>query len=172
MPNWCNNTLSLHHKDPAMIKRASEAFENDKFASEFCPIPEELQGTEASFLTDGDDALVEKYGYSNWYAFSVGEWGTKWDFGGDVQLLSENDLFVSFDTAWSPPIELMYKLEALGFEVQLSYFEPGMGFVGLYTTAEGDEFYDELAEAPDDMREYWNIDDMLADMEEEEDGDV
>lgn len=170
MPNWCMNELTLKHSDTAMIKRAAEALENEKFASEFCPIPEELQGTEASFLTDGDDTLVEKYGYSNWYAFSVGEWGTKWDFGGQIASRSNYELVASFDTAWSPPIELMEKLEELGFDVQLKYFEPGMGFVGEYTTADGDDFYDDMREAPSDMREYWDIDSMLADVEEE-DGD-
>ena len=48
----------------------------------------------SGFLGDGDahkelerqtKANVEKYGYGNWYDYCVGEWGTKWDVGGDGQ---------------------------------------------------------------------------------------
>ena len=35
MPNWCNNTLELHHEDPAMIERAKKAFADGKLLNEF-----------------------------------------------------------------------------------------------------------------------------------------
>ena len=31
MPNWCNNTLTLTHEDPAMILRAKEALDRGEF---------------------------------------------------------------------------------------------------------------------------------------------
>ena len=42
MPNWCNNTLELHHEDPAMIERAKKAFADGKLLNEFVPVPESL----------------------------------------------------------------------------------------------------------------------------------
>ena len=43
MPNWCNNTLELTHKDPMMILRAKNAYEADGLLDEFIPIPYELK---------------------------------------------------------------------------------------------------------------------------------
>ncbi len=39
MPNWCANTVTLEHKDPAMIARAKEAFDKGAFLQEFIPVP-------------------------------------------------------------------------------------------------------------------------------------
>jgi len=74
-----------------MIKRAYDALERGEFLQEFIPVPEELKETMAGSYGDDEKqkALeaqqkrnVEKYGYSNWYDYCVGEWGTKWDCGG------------------------------------------------------------------------------------------
>ena len=47
----------------------------------------------------------------NWYNFNVREWGTKWD-ARDVELLEDDETFLQykFDTAWSPPTEVIAKL--------------------------------------------------------------
>jgi hypothetical protein len=93
MPNWCNNTLTLTHEDPAMILRAKEALDRGEFLSEFIPVPEDLKIVAGS-VGDPDEQKElerktaenrEKYGYGNWYDFCVGAWGTKWDVGGDGQ---------------------------------------------------------------------------------------
>ena len=39
MPNWCANTLTLEHEDPAMIERAKTAFAEGKFLKELVPPP-------------------------------------------------------------------------------------------------------------------------------------
>ena len=80
-------------------------------------------------------ANVEKYGYGNWYDFCVGEWGTKWDVGGDGQTDIHPDgrmLHTTFDSAWSPPVNAYYKLEEMGFTVNAMYYEGGMGYAGVY----------------------------------------
>ena len=142
MPNWCNNNSTLEHDDPAMIKRAYDALERQEFLQEFIPVPEELKETMAGSY--GDDkkqkALeaqqkrnVEKYGYSNWYDFCTGEWGTKWDVGDQGCSDIHPDgrmLHTSFDSAWSPPVNAYAKLEALGFRVNAMFYEGGMAFAG------------------------------------------
>jgi len=56
------------------------------------------------------------------------KWGTKWT-GYD---LSIGDTYISFLTAWSPPIPILGKLAELHPELtfHLDYHEPGMGFRG------------------------------------------
>jgi hypothetical protein len=103
----------------------------------------------------------------------VGEWGTKWDVGGDGQSDIHPDgkmLHTSFDSAWSPPINAYDKLVELGFGVEAMYYEGGMGYAGTYSDGADEELvlegmgadeieqnYPELDEAfciSESMREY------------------
>ena len=158
MPNWCNNTLSISHEDPAMMKKFQSAWNEGHVMSEFIPIPQDLKDTVAGFCGKGTPEQAElekkeainlaKYGYKNWYDYAVGEWGTKWDFGNgdqssgaidDDQLSGE--VTVSFCSAWSPPIGGYEKLAELGFFIKATYFEGGCGFCGLWEDG-SDECYD------------------------------
>lgn len=144
MPNWCANVLTLEHEDPAMITRAKDAFARGEFCNEFIPCPQELHEVDAPNRDEKSaEALLEKYGYSDWYSFQTNEWGTKWDFGTDdgINAFDDNSLTVYFDSAWSPPIAMMEKLEELGFNVDLMYNEPGMAFCGRYVDGY-DDFYE------------------------------
>jgi hypothetical protein len=143
MPNWCNNTLTLTHEDPAMILRAKEALDRGEFLQEFIPVPEQLKivagsvgdPVEQAKLEADTKRNVEELGYGNWYDFCVGEWGTKWDVGGDGQSDIHPDgkmLHTSFDSAWSPPTQAYDKLVELGFGVNAMYYEGGMGYAGSY----------------------------------------
>jgi hypothetical protein len=83
-----------------------------------------------------------------WYNWCVNNWGTKWDIGsdnGEVHGLNptivDNEATMSFDSAWSPPIGLYKELVLRGFRVIASYFEPGMGYCGVWT--DGDDLYTE-----------------------------
>jgi hypothetical protein len=189
MPNWCNNTLELHHEDPAMIERAKKAFKEGKLLEEFCPVPTSLHIVSGRVGDDNDPkqieleaqekANLEAHGYKTWYDYCVNEWGTKWDVGGDdynepIQE-SPNKIIMSFDSAWAPPCAAMDKMMDLGFSVRLYYYEPGMCFAGIYSE-DGDDYYDlsgmsseqtkeELPEALDDM---FGISETMAEYEEEE----
>ena len=151
MPNWCNNTLELAHKDPAMIVRARDAFNRMEFLQEFIPVPESLHIVAGRVSDEAEQAKleadsarnVEVHGYENWYDYCVNEWGTKWDIGADGYEVEIEDgrLTMSFDSAWSPPLQAYEKLEALGFEVRAYYYESGMCFAGVYEDGI-DDFYD------------------------------
>jgi Ferredoxin-like domain in Api92-like protein len=156
MPNWCNNTLELTHKDPEMILRAKNAFEADGLLDEFIPIPYELkQGLNfedykkqnreyQDELQDAREKLNMKYfGYKDWYDFSVANWGTKWDVHGEGRsaTLNGNTLTLSFDSAWSPPIEAYKKLVEMGFEVSAMYYESGMCYCGEWSN-DSDSYID------------------------------
>jgi len=154
MPNWCNNTLTLTHNDPAMMQRALRGFNAKAFMTEFLPIPESLKITAGREGPDGspeqlkliaaEAANIEAHSFKNWYEWCRATWGTKWDFGlGDDEPASLNEdgaLRVGFATAWSPPVEGYFQLMDLGFNVLAYYYEPGDGYYGKVTN-EGDQFY-------------------------------
>ena len=151
MPNWCNNTLTLEHEDPAMIARAKAAFLDGRLLAEFIPVPEDLQivagsvgdPVEQAKLIEDTNRNLEVHGYGNWYDFCVNEWGTKWDVGGDDGVLNDFDggIIVSFDSAWAPPTTAYAKLEELGFKILAMYYEPGMAFAGVYEDGT-DDYYE------------------------------
>ncbi len=151
MPNWCNNTIELAHKDPAMLERAKAAFADGKLLNEFIPLPAELADTTAP-ARETNEALMEKYGASDWYSWCINNWGTKWDISPYGCEIENGQLVGSFDSPWGPPIEAYSKLEDLGFEVRAYYNEPGMAFCGMY---EGfDESYDYSGMGADEAEEY------------------
>jgi len=151
MPNWCNNTVEITHADPAMLERVRKGFSEGALLNEFIPVPESLKIT-AGFLGDGEEQkkleeataknLVD-HGYGNWYDYCVGEWGTKWDVGGDDGMITEtkDGLILSFDSAWAPPVNAYEKLMDLGFSIRAYYYEGGMNFAGIWEDG-CDDFYE------------------------------
>ena len=188
MPNWCNNYVELQHEDATMISRAAAALGRGELLNEFIPVPADLKidagnvGEKGSPEQVAHELKVEqniaKYGYSDWYAFCVNEWGTKWDLGGENTSATVDEsgksLKVSFDSAWSPPIGAYQKLEELGFTVNAYYYEPGMGFAGTYSDGFDNEYNfsdmtsEEVADTiPGDLDEMFNISADMAEWEEE-----
>lgn len=135
MPNWCYNYVSFEHDDPAMIAKLIEAAKDNLFNA-FVPMPEELRNTQSP--SEPDDVLIEKYGASDWYSWSVNNWGTKWDTSAaDCNPYEDGkgvDMY--FETAWSPPIAFFDAMVAQGFRVNSSYTEEGMGFAGVYNNGD------------------------------------
>ena len=184
MPNWCNNTVTLEHEDPAMIARARAAFADGRLLAEFIPVPESLQIV-AGFVGDPDEQKkleeqmginVATHGYANWYDFCVNEWGTKWDVGGGDGYINdiEGGLILSFDSAWSPPINAYEKLLEQGFKVRAMYYEPGMAFAGVWEDG-SDDYYEYggldsagiAEELPAELDEAFGISESVAEWEAE-----
>ena len=186
MPNWCNNTLELHHEDPAMIERAKKAFKEGKFLEEFIPVPESLHIVAGCVSDEAEQKKLEEdtarnlavHGYGNWYDYCVNEWGTKWDVGGDdynePHQESPNKIIMSFDSAWAPPCAAYEKMLDLGFSIRAYYYEPGMCFAGIWEDGV-DDFYEysdmtsaQVAEEfPTELDEMFCISESMAEWEEE-----
>ena len=169
MPNWCSNTLTIKHDDPAMLQRIRDAIPTENLFGAFFPTPPEL----LEEVPVGEDFMerskkreqenLEKFGYTDWYNWNIQNWGTKWD----TSVLTLNDdqpdmLNISFDTAWGPPGVFFEKMTDLGFDIEAHYLEEGMGFVGKYTSEDGDESYnfdgsEDLEDIPDDICEHWDL---------------
>lgn len=77
--------------------------------------------------------LKNKYGAYNAYDFRCSAWGTKWD---GQELYVRKDAFtiaLNFETAWSPPVPIYYKLcETIfkGYSSDFKFYEPGCGILG------------------------------------------
>ena len=184
MPNWCNNSVEIYHEDPAMIERVREAFNDGRLLDEFIPVPQALRDTVSGSM--GEDkraeheaqqaANVEKYGYANWYDFCVNEWGTKWDIGADGNPAQDfpGGLSLGFDSAWAPPCAAYEKLTEQGFRIRAMYYEPGMGFAGVWDNGI-DDFYEYggldskgIAETlPAELDEAFGISESVAEWEAE-----
>ena len=187
MPNWCNNTLEITHSDPAMLERARVAFKEGRLLDEFVPVPKSLHIVAGRVGDDTDPlqidlkaqekANLEAHGYATWYDYCVNEWGTKWDVGGDDQGPAQDipgGLIMSFDSAWSPPIQAYEKMLDLGFSIRASYYEPGMCFAGIWE--DGDDDYYDLSnmnseqvreELPEHLDEAYGISECMAEWEAE-----
>lgn len=163
MPNWCNNTLTISHKDLAMMKRVVKGFNQNRLLDEFIPIPLELKEGAMNIeelrkirnweykkeLDQVREELNKKYfGFKDWYDFSVANWGTKWDIGrGDgyktmlMKDIKNKSITLGFDSAWSPPIGAYEKLVEMGFSIRAMYYEGGCAFCGIWEDGQ-EEFYE------------------------------
>ena len=191
MPNWCNNTVEITHKDPAKMYALVEAINEGKFCNFAKPVPESLNivagkvgdPEEQMMLEAKEELNLEQHGYRNWYDFCVNEWGTKWDVDpyDKVEYDDQHDkngITFGFDSAWSPPIGVFEALVEQGFEVRAYYYEPGMCFAGVWDNGD-DDFYelggmsseqvkDDIPEALDEM---FGISETMAEYEQEENED-
>ena len=151
MPNWCNNNIELAHEDPEVLERAKAAFLDGSFLNEFIPLPKELEDTTAP-ARETNESLMAKYGASDWYSWCINNWGTKWDISPYSCEIENGQLIGTFDTAWGPPVVAYEKLEEMGFSVRAYYYEPGMGFAGVYDDG-FDECYDYSQMSADEVDE-------------------
>jgi hypothetical protein len=148
MPNWCNNTVTISHEDPAKIQALADAINEGKFCNHVIPTPEDLNivagrvgddtNPEQIELERREKENLEKYGFKTWYDFQTNMWGTKWDVDPyeKVEVVG-NTIEFGFDSAWAPPMGVFEELTSQGFLVVAYYYEPGMAYVGKYN--DGDD---------------------------------
>jgi hypothetical protein len=84
-----------------------------------------------------------KDGYNDGgYDWCIRNWGTKWGFCHSKLIESNFDtgrLFYSFDTAWSPPTPLIFKMSQMFPHLifTLKYWECGSAYKGTYIVHNG-----------------------------------
>jgi hypothetical protein len=148
MPNWCDNSVTLRNDDKSKIDALAAVLEN----KEDQQVLNHLRPNPAG----------------EWqYDWSVANWGTKWDIGIiDWERRDDNEIWISFDSAWSPPTVIYDYLVEQGWDVDAVYHEPGMGYAGMYTNDGGDDYYEYdvtdpnfLDELPSDIIEFAGLED-------------
>jgi hypothetical protein len=190
MPNWCNNTVEINHKDPAKMYALVEAINEGKFCNFAIPVPESLHIVAGSVGAQGspeqnelelkEQANLEAHGYKNWWDFCTNEWGTKWDVDPYDKIEyddqhDKNGITFGFDSAWAPPTGVYEALMDQGYSVRAYYYEPGMAFAGIHDE-NGDDCYDiggmtseTVKDAiPEALDEIFGISETIAEYEAEE----
>lgn len=164
MPNWCENYAEIRHESEHELLSLFYEGKKGKFLSYWLPVPEEIWLRQPiSNKTEEDIALKAKYGFDNWYDWSIANWGTKWDvdLNYDTPNLKKQgslwELTVRFESAWAPPTTAYEAAEKKGFFITATYYEGGVGFCGLYETGEA-ENYIEISET-----EYEDIPEKIRD---------
>lgn len=63
-------------------------------------------------------------------------WGTKWDVSDEdlraIEVVSEHEIRLQYDTAWTPPIPFYNTLLRQGYSIHAYYLEPDEGYCGEY----------------------------------------
>lgn len=134
-----------------MVDRFEAAYNRGETCNEFIPKPKDI----------GDC----------WFDWCVNNWGTKWDIGcentrthGLKPTRVGNQVTVTFDSAWAPPIGLYEELDRLGFMVDATYFEPGMAYCGIWH--DGEDLYTEYTDRgmiPVRIWEDYNLEEFFED---------
>lgn len=134
MPNWCSNSLTItgHKYDIETILERLRKGDADKMFETLIGINPEIS--------------VEQY-EKNWYDENISRFGTKWDvsYTMDMFQYSEDTIYITFETAWSPPVEFCRSLSKMyNVKCVLFYSEPGIGFAGQFEVdGDGNESDDE-----------------------------
>ncbi len=121
--------------------------------------------------------LLEKYGSSDWYDWSVKNWGVKWNSYDNLLNIDTRgyngtgSILLCFQTAWTIPegifLELMELYPELTFEVEC--LEEGGGFAGTIMYADG--FADE-SQLNTDIESWREVATNILGYEFDENGDV
>lgn len=124
MPNWCCNQVCLSHVDEKIILEFLSMLSTpDKLFTKIYPTPEDFT----------DDII-------NW---NNDNWGTKWEpIDVIYEAISEREINITFDTAWSPPIGIYKVLIEKGWILTALYHERESEFCGRFSNEHGDEFYE------------------------------
>ena len=146
MPNWCDNYATFKNEDITKID-----------ALEAVLLPDE--GSEELFNTIRPIPLEEE---DNWYNWNLENWGTKWEARIYDYYRDANEINVSFETAWCPPITLYEWMIKNDWEVNAYYHEPGQGFAGNFCKEDDYHEYDltdreTWEDIDDDIKEFANF---------------
>ncbi len=102
-------------------------------------LPCQEQGIFRSLI--GIDISEEQH-EKDWYEANIRYWGTKWDvYIEDASRFSEDEkIFLSFSTAWSPPLNFCKVLsDKYKVNVRIEFNESGCDFAGIYSFENGEE---------------------------------
>ena len=109
MPNWTQNHVAFEGSKEKIIE-LKELFASDERVFDFnkiLPMPEESD----DFKKDGSLNSEDMDKGNNWYAWSIQNWGTKWNaVDGHLDVDNGERLEYSFRTAWDAPRGVIEKL--------------------------------------------------------------
>ena len=95
-----------------------------------------------------------KYGYCNWYNWSIDNWGTKWNVEDDCSIEYDKvkeEYTITFDTAWSCPVGILKEYSKMCNDGELDWMYYDEDYDGhIFVTKENGELMS--------RKEYFDID--------------
>jgi len=153
MPNWCENDLVIEGKAETinLLIKLAKGKDSDFDFNQFLPYPLCYQNKEVEKKCETDgyngyryskkDAIMSGYSWCNL------NWGTKWNLCKDSIYYNRVEEMkkgykrwcLGFDTAWSPPTELIKALSKIfPCNITLKYKEEGCCFKGILKIKKGE----------------------------------
>jgi len=170
MPNWCENKM-VATGTPERIQEFDIAFKGypaawccaEPKAPVYClnalyPVPEEIIKIGYSFKKRNaeEEELFEKH-KMNGYEWCYKHWSIKWDCEIEQVSISAGCAEYALDSPWVPPY--LWALEVSrrwpDLQIKQAYFEPGMGFAGLFVCENGEMIEEEEYTHLDDSYKYF-----------------
>ncbi len=121
MPNHVTNIIT-YEGDRKQIAEMLEAIKNDEFGigtldfNKIIPMPADI------FRGPLGEKEMKQYGKNNWYDWSLGNWGTKWNaYGYDKSTDYSQNNRLRFQTAWSAPHVILQRLSEMYPEIEFKH---------------------------------------------------
>ena len=147
MPNWCYNRVSIYSENIDQVTELFDIFNNPEPFNALIPSPKwsetpnedgELPVLEEHKDSDGKVLFTThkfpKSGKTDdrWYDWQVQNWGTKWEPADISVEQCDEELEITFNTAWSPPEDICRAIRNKYPDVSVSWFydEPGCEIAG------------------------------------------
>jgi hypothetical protein len=135
MPNWCVNELIIEGK-PKDISKLMKAVEVTQ--------SEATEDTYAQVFSCQKVIPRPARESANWYEWNIANWGSKWDLSDprrDDSEWEEGKVVYSFESAWSPVIEVISALAKKHKKLSFTYnyWEGGSDFWGEHEYQKGKE---------------------------------
>lgn len=147
MPNWCYNRVSVYSENTKDMDELFDIFNNENPFNALIPSPVwsetpnedgELPVLEEHKDSDGKVLFTThkfpKSGKTDdrWYDWQIQNWGTKWEPTDLTVEQCEQEVELSFNTAWSPPEAICRAIRERYPDCSVSWFydEPGCEIAG------------------------------------------
>ena len=141
MPNWCTNEVSIYgHKNEEQLKQFIDEcitgtvidFEKVMPYPDSAPSRDDLKPS--ATLKEQLDHPYQKWYNDIGYNWCIKNWGTKWTASSlsEDMYISDDEVQVTFDTAWGPPSGIYHQLVNKYPDLHFSWFykEEGMQVAG------------------------------------------
>ena len=147
MPNWCYNRVSVYSENTDQVTELFDIFNNPEPFNALIPSPKwsetpnedgELPVIEEHKDADGKVLFTThkfpKSGKTDdrWYDWQIQNWGTKWEPTDLSVEQCEQEVELTFNTAWSPPEAICRAIRERYPDCSVSWFydEPGCEIAG------------------------------------------
>ena len=147
MPNWCYNRVSVYSENTDQVTELFDIFNNPEPFNALIPSPKwsetPNEDGELPVLEEHKDAdgkvlfTTHKFPKSGktddrWYDWQIQNWGTKWEPTDLSVEQCDEELEITFNTAWSPPEDICRAIRNKYPDVSVSWFydEPGCEIAG------------------------------------------